>query len=85
MFKFLSKTLITGFITLLPVVLTIYLLYWLGVSSEEVMGKAFRYLFPESKYFPGLGMLVGIAVVFFVGLMMRLFVATVKRCKPRKL
>lgn len=73
MLKFLSKTLITGFITLLPVVLTIYLLYWLGVSSEEVMGNAFRYLFPDSKYFPGLGMLVGIFVVFVVGLMMNAY------------
>jgi len=73
MLKFLSKTLITGFITLLPVVLTIYLLYWLGVSSEEMMGKAFRYLFPDSKYFPGLGMIVGVIVVFIVGLMMNAY------------
>lgn len=73
MFKFLSKTLLTGFITLLPVVLTIYLLYWLGVSSEEVMGNAFRYLFPTSKYFPGLGMLVGVVGIFIVGLMMNAY------------
>ena len=73
MFKFLSKTLLSGFITLLPVVLTIYLLYWLGVSSEEVMGKAFRYLFPKSNYFPGLGMLVGVIIVFIVGLMMNAY------------
>lgn len=73
MFKFISKTLLTGFITLLPVVLTIYLLYWLGVSSEEVMGDAFRYLFPKSKYFPGLGMIVGIVVVFIIGLMMNAY------------
>ena len=73
MFKFLSRTLLTGFITLLPVVLTIYLFYWMGVSSEEVMGKAFRYLFPKSKYFPGLGMLVGIIVIFIVGLMMNAY------------
>ena len=73
MFKFLSKALLTGFITLLPVVLTIYLLYWLGTSSEEVMGNAFKYLFPKSKYFPGLGMLVGIIVVLTVGLMMNAY------------
>jgi uncharacterized membrane protein len=73
MFKFLSKALLTGFITLLPMVLTIYLLYWLGTSSEEVMGNAFKYLFPESKYFPGLGILVGIIVVLIVGLMMNAY------------
>lgn len=73
MLKFLSKTLLTGFITLLPVVLTIYLLYWLAVSSEEVMGNALRYLSPEGFYFPGLGMLVGLVVVFFVGLLMNAY------------
>jgi len=49
MFKFLSKTLLTGFITLLPVVLTIYLLYWLALSSEKFMGNALRYVLPEEK------------------------------------
>lgn len=73
MFKFISKTLLSGFITLLPVVLTVYLLYWLGVSSEEVMGNAFRYLLPNSKYFPGLGMLVGVVIIFIVGLMMNAY------------
>lgn len=73
MFKFLTKTLLTGFITLLPVVLTLYLLYWLGVSSEEVMGNTLRYVLPENTYFPGLGMLAGVTVVFIVGLMMNAY------------
>lgn len=73
MFKFLSKTLLSGFITLLPVVLTVYLLYWLGVSSEEVMGNALRYVLPENSYFPGLGMLAGVTVIFIVGLMMNAY------------
>ncbi len=70
MFKSLSKTLITGFITVLPVVLTIYLLYWLAVSSEDVMGRALRWVLPQELYFPGLGMIAGLLVVFMVGLMM---------------
>ena len=73
MLKFLSKTLLTGFITLIPMVLTIYLLYWLAVSSEEIMGDAFRYILPEDAYFPGLGMFAGIMIVFIVGLMMNAY------------
>ena len=73
MFKYLSKTLLTGFITLLPMVLTIYLLYWLGISSEEVLGNALRYVLPKNTYFPGLGMFAGLAVVFIVGLMMNAY------------
>ena len=73
MLKYLSKTLLTGFITLLPVVLTIYLLYWLAVSSEDLMGNVLHYLLPDSFYFPGMGMLVGLIGVFFVGLMMNAY------------
>jgi len=71
MFKSIGTTLFAGFITLLPVVLTIYLLVWLAVSSERVMGGALQWLLPELFYFPGLGMIVGLVLVFFVGLLMR--------------
>ena len=73
MFKLISKTLLTGFITLLPIVLTIYLLYWLATSSEYVLGSALRYLLPQATYFPGLGMIVGLIIVFIVGLLMNAY------------
>ncbi|MCK4709881.1 MAG: DUF502 domain-containing protein [Gammaproteobacteria bacterium] len=73
MFKYISKTLLTGFITLLPVVLTIYLLYWLAISSEKFMGNTLRHVLPENIYFPGLGMFIGVVVVFIVGLMMNAY------------
>jgi len=71
MLKSISKILLTGFITLLPVVLTIYLLYWLALTSENIMGIALHWVLPEEAYFPGLGMIVGIVVVFVVGLLMK--------------
>jgi len=73
MFKSISKILITGFITLLPVVLTIYLLYWLAVSSEQVMGNALKLVLSDTVYFPGMGMIAGLVVVFIVGLMMNAY------------
>ena len=73
MFKSISRIFITGFITLLPVVLTIYLLYWLAVSSEHVMGNALKFVLPNTIYFPGLGMIAGLVVVFIVGLMMNAY------------
>ena len=74
MFKSFSKILITGFITLLPIVLTIYLLYWIAVTSEHVMGNALRFILPDASYFPGMGMIAGLVVVFVVGLMMNAYV-----------
>ena len=73
MLNFLGRTLITGFIAILPVVLTVYLLYWVAIASEEVMGNALRYVLPEEYYFPGLGMLIGLVVVFLVGLLMNAY------------
>lgn len=71
MFKSIGTTLLTGFITLLPVVLTIYLLYWAAISSEQLMGNALRWALPNAIYFPGLGMIAALVVMFIVGLLMK--------------
>ncbi|MCP5246233.1 MAG: DUF502 domain-containing protein [Burkholderiales bacterium] len=74
MLNSIGRTLLTGLITILPIVLTLYLLYWLAISSENVMRSALHLIFPDLAYFPGLGMIVGMVVVFFVGLMMKAFI-----------
>lgn len=71
MFKSISTTLITGLITILPIVLTLYLLYWLVVSSEQVMGGALQWALPKVVYFPGLGTIAGLIIIFLVGLLMK--------------
>ncbi len=71
MIKSISTILITGFITILPIVLTIYLLYWMAITSEEVMGSALRWVLPTVVYFPGLGTIAGLVLTFFVGLLMK--------------
>ena len=72
--KSLSKTFFTGLITILPVVLTLYLLYWLVVSTETALGNAIRLVLPEDLYWPGMGMLAGLLAVFLVGLLMHAYV-----------
>lgn len=74
MLKSISKTLLTGFITLLPVVLTLYLLYWLAVSTESVLGRLIQLMLPQQLYWPGMGVIAGLAVVFAVGLLMHAYV-----------
>ena len=71
MFKSIGTTLLTGIITVLPIVLTLYLLYWLAVSSEQVMGRALQWVLPKVVYFPGLGTIAGLILVFLVGLLMK--------------
>ena len=74
MLKSMSKTFFTGLITILPVVLTLYLLYWLVVSAETALGNTIRLLLPEGLYWPGMGTIAGLLVVFLVGLLMHAYV-----------
>jgi uncharacterized membrane protein len=61
-------------VTILPVVLTIYLLYWMTVSAESVLGSMIRSIFPEVLYWPGIGVIATLAVAFVVGLLMHAYV-----------
>jgi len=71
MFKSIGTTLLTGIITVLPIVLTLYLLYWLAITSEDVMGGVLQWALPQVIYFPGLGTIAGLIIVFLVGLLMK--------------
>ena len=74
MFRFIGRRILTGLMTMLPVVLTLYLLYWLAVSAESVLGGVLRKMLPENLYWPGMGVAGGLILVFVVGLLMRVYV-----------
>lgn len=74
MFRSISKTLFTGFITVIPVVLTLYLLFWMVNSSEQMMGTLLRWLLPDGLYFPGMGVIVALGILFAIGLLMKAYI-----------
>ncbi|WP_126456856.1 DUF502 domain-containing protein [Sulfuriflexus mobilis] len=74
MLKSISKTFLTGLITLLPVALTFYLLYWFVVSTEAALGSVIRLVLPENLYWPGMGSMAGLVMIFLVGLLMHAYV-----------
>ncbi|UXI03618.1 DUF502 domain-containing protein [Photobacterium sp. TY1-4] len=73
MFGFISRNIITGLITLLPVVLTLYLLYWLAMSAEALLGSLIQAILPHDWYWPGMGLITGLFVIFMTGLMMNAY------------
>lgn len=75
MLKYISKTLLVGIFTILPVILTVYLLYWLATTSEQVLGSALQLVLPSTLYFPGLGIVAGLLLTFVVGLLMKTMLA----------
>lgn len=73
---FISRTFLRGLATLLPVVLTLYLLWWIGSSFESLAERVVRRVLPAgSSYQPGTGLVVGFVFVFLLGLLMRAWVA----------
>ncbi len=74
MLKYISRRILAGLITILPVALTIYLLYWIAVSTESLLGGMIKSIFPEIPYWPGIGLSIALVLAFLVGLLMRAYV-----------
>ncbi|UTW12870.1 DUF502 domain-containing protein [Marinobacterium rhizophilum] len=73
MFKFFGRNVLTGLITTVPIALTLYLVYWLVVSVEVALGALMRLMLPAGLYVPGMGLLVGLLLMFAVGLLMHAY------------
>lgn len=70
----ISNVLIRGLVTVLPVGLTVYLVYWLGITAESLLGGLIRSIVPDEHYWPGLGLLAGFSVLLIVGLLVNAYV-----------
>ena len=64
-----------GLLTVLPIMLTLYLLFWIAGSAESFFGDPLRQILPEALYVPGLGVVVGLTLIFFVGLLLNNYIA----------
>lgn len=69
----LSAIFFKGLGALLPIVVTLYLLYWMGTSAESVLGGVLQRLLPRSWYIPGMGLVAGLVLVFIVGVLLNAY------------
>ncbi|MGD9842774.1 MAG: DUF502 domain-containing protein [Steroidobacteraceae bacterium] len=67
-------TFIAGLATVLPVTITLYLIFWLGSTAETVLGDALQLVINEEYYRPGMGLLAGFLVVLVVGSLVNAYV-----------
>lgn len=61
------STFLAGLAAVLPVTVTLYLIYWLGSKAEALLGSMLRVVLPTDRYWPGMGLIAGFAVVLLVG------------------
>lgn len=70
--KTINKIFFRGLITLLPIAVTIYILYSAVIILENLLGGLLSRLLPT--YVPGLGLLMILIVIFLFGLLLNNFI-----------
>ena len=71
--KTIGSILLKGLVTILPIGLTVYFVYWLGVTTESLLSKPIKLAVGDGLYFPGLGLITGFVLLFLVGLAVNAF------------
>src|SRR5262245_54566171 len=71
--KTIGSILLKGLVTILPIGLTVYFVYWLGVTTESLLSKPIKLVVGYAHYFPGMGLITGFVLLFVVGLAVNAF------------
>lgn len=71
--KQLGNILLKGLVTILPIGLTIYFIYWMSVTTESVLSRPIKAILDEANYWPGMGLITGFVLLFLVGLAVNAF------------
>jgi uncharacterized membrane protein len=69
MFRKLSSAMLRGLVVVLPIGLTVSLLWWLGSSAESLLRQPILLLLPERYYVPGMGIVAGLVLLLAAGTM----------------
>jgi uncharacterized membrane protein len=70
----LWNTFLKGLAAVLPVVLTIYLVWWLGTKAEDLLGGWLRAILPAELYWPGQGLVVSFLLVLLAGVLVDAYI-----------
>lgn len=70
----LSKLFLQGLVVVLPITITLAVIYWFASTAETFLGSLVQFIAPGWRYWTGLGVLLGLALVFAVGLMMNAWI-----------
>lgn len=65
--KTLSNVLMKGLAAVLPIGLTIYFVWWLAATAENLMRDVITLVLPERHYYPGMGIFAGLVLLFLFG------------------
>jgi uncharacterized membrane protein len=64
------KTFLKGFVTILPLLITLYVVFWAIIYAESLVGGLLKMILPSKFYIHGLGILGGFFLLYALGLLM---------------
>jgi len=74
MFRKLRNALVRGLVVVLPMALTVWLLWWIGASTETVLRNLIVLVVPERYYQPGMGIVAALALLLSAGVLVNAFI-----------
>lgn len=66
----LKRIFVRGLITFTPIAITVVVVIWLFDFVENLFSKIYIYFFGPRFYFTGLGVLIAVLLIFFIGVFM---------------
>ncbi len=65
----LGKLFLKGLIVVIPIALTLAILWWTAAGSERLLGGLLKHVLPTGYYLPGMGLVTGMMLIVLVGLL----------------
>ena len=65
----LGKLFLKGLAVVIPITLTLAILWWIATSAEKLMGTVLKFSLPDGWYIPGMGLVSGMALIVLIGLL----------------
>jgi len=65
----LGKLFLKGLAVVIPIVLTLAILWWMAAGAEELMGAILKFTLPAGWYVPGMGLVSGLVLIALIGLL----------------
>lgn len=69
----LIALILKGLVAVLPIGLTVYLLFWLLSTAENLAKPLVLMVWPDDYYFPGLGLITSLLLLAVIGLIVNLY------------
>ncbi len=67
MFRKLRTALVRGLVVVLPIGFTVWLLWWIGSSTEALLQRAILLVVPPEHYLPGMGIAAALVLLLAAG------------------